>query len=681
MKEKKKIAIAAITAACLLCSCSQGANGETIESDSLVQVTTLDPATLFSDRDQDSSYDESQAVSILLDDTETTTTDQEKVSISNSTITIQEEGVYELSGALTNGQIIVDAQNTDKVQLVLKGAAINCNTSAAIYVRQAEKVFLTLAEGTENTLSNQGEFVAIDENTIDGVVFAKDDLTINGSGSVTIDAAYGSGVVGKDDLIITGGTYQITAAEHGFAGKDCICIADGNFQVDAGKDGFHSENKDDTTKGYLYVGNGKYTVTAEGDGFDSGAMLQVDDGTFQIQTGGGSEAELAEGVSAKGIKASGDLYISQGSFVLDCVEDAVHTNANLVVKNGTYDIVAGDDGFHADSQVGIENGTINIQKSYEGIEGEKVLIFGGDISIVASDDGINSAETGEDSDEAAFDPQQNPMNNGEMPEFDPENAPQMQGEPTEFDGETTATPAADGQDHEMPQRPTEEDGEMPQRPTGEDGEMPQRPTGEDGEMPTDPMGKGGSFAVSEICDIVISGGSVAIDAKGDGIDSNGTIHITGGEITVSGSENGADSPLDSNGDVIITGGKLIACGTSSMFQGFSANSTQGWAQFNLTASQSGTVSLKNGNTTLLEYTPIRAYPTVLVSCPELKDGSSYSITMGEDSQTFTMSGISYTYGTATGFGGHGMGGQKKGMKPDQTMGTNDTEQQKTTQTP
>lgn len=631
MKEKKKIAIAVVTAACLLCSCSQGASGETIDSASLVQVTTLDPTTLFSDRDKDSSYDESEAVSIGLNGTEATTTDSNKVSIRNATITIQDEGIYEVSGALTNGQIIIDAENTDKVQLVLKGASINCNTSAAIYVRQADKVFLTLAEGTENTLSNQNEFVAIDENTIDGVVFAKDDLTINGNGSVAIHAVYGSGVVGKDELTITGGTFQISAKEHGFAGKDCISIADGSFQIDAGKDGFHSENKDDTTKGFLYVGNGTYTITAQGDGFDSGAMLQIDDGTFQIQTGGGSEAKLAEDVSAKGVKASGDLYISQGSFVLDCVEDAVHTNANLVVKNGTYDIVAGDDGFHADSQVGIENGTIYIQKCYEGIEGEKVLIFGGDISIVASDDGINAAEMGEDSEEVGFEP---PQMDGEMPEFDPENAPQMDGEMPEFDGSTNATTTAEGEE-------------------GETMQMPQRPTGENGEMPAERMGKGGQFAVSEVCDIVISGGKVVIDSKGDGIDSNGTIHITGGEIYVSGPTNGADSPIDANGDIIITGGKVIACGTSSMFRGFSADSTQGWAQFNLTSSQNGAVSLKSETTTLLEYTPTKAYPTVVVSCPELKDGSSYSITMGEDTQTFTISGLSYTDGTATGFGNPG----------------------------
>jgi hypothetical protein len=659
MKRKISTAFAAVTAACLLCSCAQttaeGATTDVTTTTATTQVTSLDPTELFSDRDTEATYDESQAVSITLSTTKATSTDSSKVTISGSTVTIKDEGVYVLSGKLTSGQIIIDAEDTDKVQLVLKGVTINCDTSAAIYVRQADKVFVTLAKGTTNTLSNKKEFVAIDDNNIDGVIYAKDDLTINGSGTLTINAAYGSGVVGKDDLTITGGTYKITAAEHGFDGKDSIAIADGTFQVTAGKDGFHSENSDDATKGFVYIGKGSYTITSQGDAIDSAAITQIDDGTFQIKTGGGNTATLTdESASAKGIVAGGNLLLTKGTFTMDCADDAFHSNLNLTVKNGTYTIATGDDGFHADSATIIEDGTIKITTCYEGIEGETVLVSAGNVNIVASDDGINAAENGEDSADEAMEGQQNATANGEMPEFDPTATPPEKPAADTTTSATTSTTA--GTTTGTPPTGTP--------PTGTP------PTGTDGEMTGGHMG-GGSMAVNENCNITIAGGKITLDTKGDSIDSNGNINITGGEIYISGAESGADSPLDSNGSVIVTGGVLVAGGSSGMFTGLSADTTQGWAQFNLTASQTGTVTVKSGSTTILSYTPTKEYPTVLISSPLLKSGSTYTITMGTETQTFTMDGLSYTSGTAT--NSFGNRGQMNGTKPDRTMDQNGTQ--------
>lgn len=120
---------------------------------------------------------------------------------------------------------------------MLKDASINCDTSAAIYVKSADKVFVTLAENTSNTLTNTKDFVAIDDNNIDAVIFSKSDLSLNGSGTLTIHAAYGHGIVSKDDLVITSGTYDITAARHALSGKDSVRIADGDFTLNAKKMG------------------------------------------------------------------------------------------------------------------------------------------------------------------------------------------------------------------------------------------------------------------------------------------------------------------------------------------------------------------------------------------------------------------------------------------------------------
>ena len=211
----KRIAIPLLLSLSLLLSGCQntdtGSNGGDSASTGAESVAVIDTAALFSDRDLDGSYDESAAVHIQLEG-ETAVCDSDAVSIDGSRITLLDEGTYLVSGALTDGQIVVDAGDTDKVQIVLASASLTCADSAAIYSKSADKVFLTLAEGTENTLTNGGSYTAIDKNNIDSVVFSKTDLTLNGSGSLTIDAQAGHGVVSKDELTITGGSYTVTAA-------------------------------------------------------------------------------------------------------------------------------------------------------------------------------------------------------------------------------------------------------------------------------------------------------------------------------------------------------------------------------------------------------------------------------------------------------------------------------------
>lgn len=215
------------------------------------EVKVIDVASLFSERDLSSDYDESAAVSIELAG-DSISCDSDAVSIDGSCVTLLDEGTYLISGTLDDGQILVDAEDTDKVQIVLSGADITSTDSAAIYSLNADKVFVTLEDGTDNTLTNGGTYAAIDENNIDGVIFSKTDLTLNGSGSLSINAQAGHGVVSKDELTITDGSYSVTAAEHGLVGKDSLAIAGGTFQITAEKDGLHAENADDTSGWDLY---------------------------------------------------------------------------------------------------------------------------------------------------------------------------------------------------------------------------------------------------------------------------------------------------------------------------------------------------------------------------------------------------------------------------------------------
>lgn len=419
--KKQSIISLLLTGMLLASGCSGGGQGtadaegteafrETNETNaSSVVLTDTDASQIFSDRDMEIGYDEETSVKIELTG-DSASCDSDAVEISESTVTILDEGTYILSGTLDDGMIIVNADDADKVQLVLNGAEIASASSAAIYVLSADKVFLTTASGSENTLSNRGEYVAIDENNIDSVIFSKSDLTLNGGGTLNVNASAGHGIVSKDELVLTSGIYQITAAEHGISGKDNVCIANGTYTITSGKDGIHAENKDDASKGYLYVENGSFYITAEGDGMSAASYLQIEDGEYVVKAGGGSSdtesqsstqsfmygrttqtEETDDSSSTKGVKAATELMINGGSFSIDSADDGLHSNENLTISGGSFEIATDDDGIHADSSVAVSGGSIHITRSYEGIEGLSIDITGGDITLAASDDGLNAA--------------------------------------------------------------------------------------------------------------------------------------------------------------------------------------------------------------------------------------------------------------------------------------------------
>lgn len=390
---------------------TKGSLEDTTQEDTV--PTTVSVSQMFSDSDLEVGYDDLTSAHITLSGT-TATCDSDAVQISGSQIILTEEGTYILSGTLEDGMVIVDAEDSAKVQLVLDNVQIGSSTSAAIYVRSADKVFITTAPDSQNTLSNGGEYVVIDDNNIDSVIFSKADLTLNGSGTLTISAAAGHGIVSKDDLVLSGGTYEITAASHGISGKDSVRIASGSYTITSGKDGIHAENADDTTLGFLYIEDGTFTIHAQGDGLSAGVYLQIEGGDFSVTTGEGSASvtletdsmgfgpgsfgaptdsttEEDDTVSQKGVKADGTLTISGGSFQIDTVDDAIHANEDLLITGGEFHLSTGDDGIHSDTALTIQDGTFTIPYCYEGIEGLSITIDGGTYDITSADDGLNAA--------------------------------------------------------------------------------------------------------------------------------------------------------------------------------------------------------------------------------------------------------------------------------------------------
>lgn len=243
---------------------------------------------MFTNRDLDASYDPSTCIQVAFNGDQITAT-SDSVQISGTTITLTEEATYLFSGTLDDGMLIIDADENAKLQLVLNGVDIHSQTMAPLYIRTADKVYITLAEGTTNTLSNGGTFTSIDDNNIDATLFSKQDLTINGSGTLTIISPSGHGMTCKDDLVITGGVFSITSASHGIDANDSVRMT-GNVQlaIQAGKDGIHVENNEDASLGFLYISQGQLNIEAEGDGVSASASIQIEDGDFEILAGGGN---------------------------------------------------------------------------------------------------------------------------------------------------------------------------------------------------------------------------------------------------------------------------------------------------------------------------------------------------------------------------------------------------------
>ncbi len=298
--------------------------------------------------------------------------------------TISAAGTYLLSGTL-NATLYVDAANTDKIQLVLNGVEIHSSSGPAIYVKQADKVVLTLAEGTVNNISD-GVNYTLDEEGANAAIYSKDDLSINGIGTLTVNGQTAHGIVSKDDLVIVSGNINVTAVKDGLRGKDSLLIKDGTFVIKSGSDGLISTNED-TGYGNIYIENGTFTIESGRDGIEAKGALKIVNGTFTITT---YSASVTADDSLKALKAVDSIHIQDGNFTINAQDDGIHSNTDISIEKGTFYISSGDDGIHADYNVTIYDGVIIIQKSVEGIEGFTVTIHNGTVDITASDDGINA---------------------------------------------------------------------------------------------------------------------------------------------------------------------------------------------------------------------------------------------------------------------------------------------------
>lgn len=375
-------------------------------------LSPLNKEITFTENELDASFDAELCIPIALtgDSAECAVA---SVYVDGDTVTITKAGDYLVSGSL-NGMLIVHADKHDTVRIILSDADIHSPVSAAIYVRSAEKVVLTVAEGTQNYLANGGEYIDIDESEIDAVIFSKDNLSINGSGLLSIDAAAGHGIVCKDSLRLANANLIVHSAKHAISAKDDIGVSNGSYAFTCEKDGFHAENNDNEALGNILILDGSFDIVSDGDALSAGNLLQINSGEFRICSGSGSEnvgthdndpmrgrkdtPSSENGVSCKAFKSSGNMYINGGNYDIDSADDAFHSNDNLCVSGGLMRIRSGDDAMHADNNLTVYDGEIRILSAYEGLEGHTVDIYGGTIELTSDDDGINAAGGSNESD-------------------------------------------------------------------------------------------------------------------------------------------------------------------------------------------------------------------------------------------------------------------------------------------
>lgn len=514
------------------------------------------------------------------------------VSVSGSVITITADGTYVLAGTLADGQIIVDAGDAADVRLVLENAALFGSDSAPIYAKNADKVILSLPEGTESRITDS--VTGMDgEEELSAAVYSVCDLTVNGSGTLYVTANANDAITTKDDLKLNGATLVLTAADDGLVGKDSVQIFDGTIDITAQGDGIKS-TKVEEDKGFVYIGGGVLTVDAGCDGIQAETSALISGGELNITTGGGSanaavktgndrfigwqnSASDTDAPSEKGVKAQTYLEITGGTLTLDTTDDSIHCNDTIMVSGGTITAQSGDDGLHADSYLEISNGSVTVLKSYEGIEASEIAVNGGEIDVAAQDDGFNAAG------------------------------------------------GADGSS--MDGRPGQN-----------------------------------AFAGDASKSLTLNGGTVTVNAGGDGLDSNGTLTINGGTICVSGPTDSANGTFDSGTGFTVNGGVLLGAGSAGMMETPGGDSAQNVVIVSCSGQAGSTVEVRDAaGSVLVSWTVPKSFSVVTFSMPEITVGETYAVYVdGTQAASAECTGV-VTGGAGSMAGGFDRGGGKGGF--------------------
>lgn len=531
-----------------------------------------------------------------------------KISLGNEPVEITSSGTYLLSGILTEKSIHVNCNEKDTIRLILNGVQITNSTEAPIIIEEAKKVIITLADGTNNTITDSRN--ATTEQEYSAAVSSKADLTINGKGTLTVNAEYHNGIKSSDDLKIVSGTFCINSKEDGIVGKDLLAVRDGNYTITAGTDGMKSTYDTDTSKGNIVIEGGQFQITSQNDGIQSQNILAVSNGIFTIKTGTGASEAL---------KSNNNIDSRQrldwGTNVTAATDNS-ESNKGLKSENatyitgGTYTIDSQDDSIHSNGQIVIDDGTFYLSTGDDGIHADSVIeINGGNIDIQKSYEGIEAEKI--------------TINQGSISIVSSD------------DGINAANGSSTG-------------------------------FSMGGGMKNNGQNKTENTASSSTILLTINGGTIVVNADGDGIDSNGSVIVNDGEIVVMGPTDNNNAALDFDSQFEINGGTLMAFGSSGMLE-VPTSATNGCCLATTFETQTANLAFElkdsSGNT-IMSYTPTKSYSSAIVYSEAIKSSNQYTIKAGNSSVELTAEEGVTTNGTvgmggmSGGKGGHGANGNR-----------------------
>ena len=573
----------------------------------------------YSKRDMDASFDESSATKITLSG-DSASVSGSGAAAEGSTVTISTAGTYIVSGNLADGSITVTTSENDKIQIVLNGVKIACSSGPAIDVQSADKCFITLAEGTQNSLSDGSVFTSEDANAC---IYATCDLTINGSGSLDVSGNYRHGVFSKDDLVVYGGSINVSAVEDGLNGKDSVKIGAGDISIDSGADGVKSSKSTNPEKGFVYVSGGSLSIDAEDDG----------------------------------IQAKTHLCIAGGSIEIDAADDALHSDLEGALNGGSTSVRSGDDAFHCETKLKVNDGSFVAETCSEGYEAEWVVVNGGDTNICALDDAMNaSAADLSDDSESSDEDTSTSTPSGESGA----NAAQPDGSIGAPGASSANADSNERQQNTAPQGAGQQDSATPPELPSDLGHAPDV----QGRMERGGQasgGQGGAPGASDSnCLIQINGGKVVLNSQGDGVDSNGNVEINGGTLLVNGPSSDGDGAFDYDGEATISGGTVLMAGAVGMAQSFTSG-TQAFALVQASGSAGSVIEATDADGNVIAtLTATRAFGCVLVSGAGVSDGDTITVSV-DGAVTMATASTTGTSGIAT--GGMG-GGPATGNRPE-----------------
>ncbi|MBR4345803.1 MAG: carbohydrate-binding domain-containing protein [Oscillospiraceae bacterium] len=648
MKKKEHIkrtsaGMTALAIACLLAACSaEGTQPDTADtsaqqtaqstSDTALSTEQVQETTLLAAEDEEN--DEVLSANIFLSD-EGITVEGTGAESSGSVLTVTQAGLYHIEGSLSDGQIIVETDKESDVTLELDGVDITCTTSCALWVKSGDKVTIKVKNGSTNTLSDGESYSDTSEDAPDACIYSKDDLVIKGSGTLVVNGNYSGGIHSTDDVKINNGSIAVNSAGDGIKGKDSVQISGGIVNVTSGGDGIVSTNDEEEGTGIVDISDGSVTIVSGGGSANAAAKAPSGN-----QPGGGMQPGGMGGRGGRNRQTTDEsqpVVSTENARPPMGAQDGSMPGMGDMPDMGERPDMGEAPSFGGGFFGGWENSDLDDDEDHVSAKGIKaaqaVNISGGTLSIDSADDAIHSDGTVS-------------VTGGTFVINTGDDALHADTSLTLADGEGTVEKSSEGLEAPV----------MEIR----GGTWDVYSTDDGINLSGGALsGFGNEFAADDSLSLLISGGMVHVSSEGDGIDSNGSITMTGGTFYVDGPVNSGNGALDYNGTFDISGGTLIAVGSSGMAQGLSGSSSQNALSVALSSQQAAGTELSirdAGGNAVISYTPEKTYSFVTVSTPDMTDGT-YALYIGDTQVVSTdVSGVVNIDDSGNAISANGMGG-------------------------